>query len=64
MLVNQELPNLESLLKDAPGFLKPGGRMAVISFQSMEDRLVKQAFRMLEQSGGARLLTKPGNHPH
>jgi len=58
MLVNQELPNLESLLKNAPGFLKPGGRMAVISFQSMEDRLVKQAFRMLEQTGKFRLLTK------
>ena len=58
MAVNQELPNLEALLKHAPGFLKPGGRMAVISFQSMEDRLVKQAFRMLEQTGVARVLTK------
>jgi 16S rRNA (cytosine1402-N4)-methyltransferase len=58
MAVNQELPNLEALLKNAPGFLKPCGRFAVISFQSMEDRLVKQAFRMLEQSGAVRVLTK------
>lgn len=58
MAVNQELPNLEALLKTAPGFLKPGGRFAVISFQSMEDRLVKQAFRMLEQNGEFRVLTK------
>jgi 16S rRNA (cytosine1402-N4)-methyltransferase len=58
MAVNQELENLAALLKDAPKFLKPGGRLAVISFQSGEDRLVKQAFRSLEQSGVGRLLTK------
>lgn len=58
MAVNQELQNLASLLKHAPGFLKPGGRLAVISFQSMEDRLVKQAFRMLEQTGVVRVLSK------
>jgi 16S rRNA (cytosine1402-N4)-methyltransferase len=58
MAVNQELENLEALLKHAPGLLKRGGRLAVISFQSMEDRLVKQAFRSLEQVGQARVLTK------
>jgi 16S rRNA (cytosine1402-N4)-methyltransferase len=58
MKVNQELPNLEALLKHAPGFLKPGGRLAVISFQSMEDRIVKQAFRMAEQMGVVKVLTK------
>jgi 16S rRNA (cytosine1402-N4)-methyltransferase len=57
MAVNQELENLETLLKEGPGFLGAGGRMAVISFQSMEDRLVKRAFRLLEQSGAARVLT-------
>jgi 16S rRNA (cytosine1402-N4)-methyltransferase len=58
MAVNQELENLEALLKNAPRFLKKGGRLAVISFQSMEDRLVKQAFRQAEQSGSVRVLTK------
>jgi 16S rRNA (cytosine1402-N4)-methyltransferase len=58
MAVNQELENLQMLLKDGPGFLKAGGRMAVISFQSMEDRLVKQTFGSLEKSGAARVLTK------
>jgi 16S rRNA (cytosine1402-N4)-methyltransferase len=58
MAVNQELENLEALLQNAPRFLKPGGRLAVISFQSMEDRMVKQAFRQAEQSGMVRVLTK------
>jgi 16S rRNA (cytosine1402-N4)-methyltransferase len=58
MAVNQELENLEALLKEAPRLLNPGGRFAVISFQSMEDRLVKQAFRSAEQTGAVRVLTK------
>jgi 16S rRNA (cytosine1402-N4)-methyltransferase len=56
--VNQELDNLKALLKQAPRHLKPGGRFAVISFQSMEDRLVKQAFRSAEQAGLVKVLTK------
>lgn len=58
MAVNQELENLVALLQNAPRFLKPGGRLAVISFQSMEDRMVKQAFRQAEQTGTVRVLTK------
>ena len=50
MAVNQELENLEALLKQTPKLLNSGGRFAVISFQSMEDRLVKQAFRALEMT--------------
>jgi 16S rRNA (cytosine1402-N4)-methyltransferase len=50
MAVNQELENLEALLKQTPKILNSGGRFAVISFQSMEDRLVKQAFRALEMT--------------
>ncbi len=46
--VNHELASIEKLLKDAPEFLKPGGRIAIISFHSLEDRLVKESFRELE----------------
>ena len=58
MHVNQELENLSVLLEAGPKFLKAGGVIAVISFQSMEDRLVKQAFRSAEQTGRYELLTK------
>jgi 16S rRNA (cytosine1402-N4)-methyltransferase len=51
LAVNQEPANLARLLDRAPKRLKPAGRLAVISFQSTEDRLVKQAMRLLDQSG-------------
>ena len=58
MYVNQEMENLEALLESGPRSLRPGGKMAVISFQSMEDRLAKQAFRRMEQAGLVRIVTK------
>jgi 16S rRNA (cytosine1402-N4)-methyltransferase len=58
MAVNGETQNLAALLEYGPPTLSPGGRMAVISFQSMEDRAVKRAFRLLEQAGAVKLLTK------
>ncbi len=58
MAVNREVENLESLLAQAPKHLKPGGRFAVISFHSTEDRMVKQAFRSAEQTGLLEVLTK------
>jgi len=58
MKVNREMENLAALLERAPRFLNKGGRLAVISFQSMEDRAVKQAFRSAEQTGLLKILTK------
>lgn len=46
--VNHELESIQKLLEDAPKYLRPGGRLAVISFHSLEDRLVKETFRTLE----------------
>jgi len=51
MLVNDELGSLRCLLEAAPGVLKPGGRVAIISFHSGEDRLVKQALRAGYEDG-------------
>jgi 16S rRNA (cytosine1402-N4)-methyltransferase len=45
ILVNRELANLQQLLRVLPAVLAPGGRAAIISFHSGEDRLVKSAFR-------------------
>ena len=48
--VNRELENLQAFLSDGYELLCPGGRMAIISFHSLEDRLVKQAFRKWSRS--------------
>jgi 16S rRNA (cytosine1402-N4)-methyltransferase len=45
ILVNRELANLEQLLRMLPAVLAPGGRVAIVSFHSGEDRLVKAALR-------------------
>ncbi len=46
--VNHELDALEMLLETAPGLLKDGGRLCIITFHSLEDRMVKEAFRTWE----------------
>lgn len=56
--VNRELENLETLLGNLSAVVKPGGRAAIISFHSLEDRLVKNYFRQMAKSGQANILTK------
>ena len=56
--VNRELEDLEALLEAAPRVLRPGGRLVVISFQSLEDRRVKDALRQGARQGTYRLLTR------
>jgi 16S rRNA (cytosine1402-N4)-methyltransferase len=51
ILVNRELANLQELLRVLPDCLAPGGRAAVVSFHSGEDRLVKVALRDGERRG-------------
>lgn len=56
--VNREPEELDALLRALPDLVASGGRVVVISFMSLEDRQVKEAFRSLAQGGRARLLTK------
>lgn len=58
MSVNDELASLRRLLEQVPGHLQPGGRVAIISFHSMEDRIVKEDLRGRSRAGVYRLLTK------
>lgn len=56
--VNDELGGLEKSLSSAFELLAPNGRIVVISFHSLEDRIVKNYFRMLFKTNQATLLTK------
>jgi 16S rRNA (cytosine1402-N4)-methyltransferase len=56
--VNEELSEIDALLREAPGVLKPGGRLVVISFHSLEDRRVKDALREGAQQGIWEVLTR------
>ncbi len=62
--VNAELVSLAQFLKDSPSCLNPGGRLVIISFHSLEDRIVKQHFQQWDRERLMRNLTrhviKPG----
>jgi 16S rRNA (cytosine1402-N4)-methyltransferase len=58
IFVNRELDDLKALMQAAPQVLKPGGRLVVISFHSLEDRIVKDALRDGAKSGIYNVLTK------
>jgi 16S rRNA (cytosine1402-N4)-methyltransferase len=58
IFVNHELDDLRELLDIAPQLLQPGGRLVLISFHSLEDRMVKDAFREGAKQGQYRVLTK------
>jgi 16S rRNA (cytosine1402-N4)-methyltransferase len=57
--VNQELDHLELALRHSVDVLEPGGRLCVISFHSLEDRIVKQTFRALSGKTLTVLTKKP-----
>jgi 16S rRNA (cytosine1402-N4)-methyltransferase len=63
MAVNGELVNLEKVLPPAVEILKEGGRLAIISFHSLEDRIVKNFFRDKEKEGLLKILTKKPVQP-
>lgn len=58
IFANQELENLKLFLESIPQVLNAHGRVAIISFHSLEDRLVKSEFRGLADKGGFKIVTK------
>jgi 16S rRNA (cytosine1402-N4)-methyltransferase len=56
--VNDELGEIRTLLENAPSLLRTGGRLVVISFHSLEDRIVKDAFREASRNKVYEVLTK------
>ncbi|MGC9610728.1 MAG: 16S rRNA (cytosine(1402)-N(4))-methyltransferase RsmH [Minisyncoccia bacterium] len=56
--VNDELKNLKTILAKLPEIVESGGRVAIITFHSLEDRIVKNAFQELVLKKGAQLINK------
>jgi 16S rRNA (cytosine1402-N4)-methyltransferase len=63
MTVNRELPQLAAGLEQAIRSLKPSGRVAVVSYHSLEDRMVKDTFRAEAQAGRLEVLTRKPIRP-
>jgi 16S rRNA (cytosine1402-N4)-methyltransferase len=55
--VNRELESLEAAITKAIGLLNPGARICVISFHSLEDRIVKFTFKKFAQDGAIKIIT-------
>src|SRR3984893_7197860 len=56
--VNQENEELDALLASIPALVKPGGRVVMLTFMSLEDRKVKQSFQALAREGRVNILTR------
>jgi len=56
--VNKELAELQDAIDGGTGLLKKGGRLCVISYHSLEDRIVKHAFRQLAKEGVFNIITR------
>jgi 16S rRNA (cytosine1402-N4)-methyltransferase len=56
--VNRELEGLDVFLAQAAARLRPGGRMAIIAFHSLEDRIVKHTLRSLQTAGDIGLIVR------
>lgn len=56
--VNQELDHVTQLLESAHKFIKPNGRIIIISFHSLEDRIVKNQFKEWKDKGYGKIITK------
>jgi len=61
--VNNELGNLSKILSNLADILKSKGRVVIISYHSLEDRIVKQQFKLLEKEEKAKILTKKPIRP-
>src|SRR3989344_2507093 len=55
---NHELENLGTVIAKLPKILKPGGKAVIISFHSLEDKIIKHAFRDMEKNGKLEIVTK------
>jgi 16S rRNA (cytosine1402-N4)-methyltransferase len=56
--VNNELENLKKFLSQAPEVLLPKGRLVIVSYHSLEDRIVKNFFKELKETKEFKILTK------
>ena len=58
IFANDELGSLKKILGDLANVVRPGGRVVIITFHSLEDRIVKEHFRLMQKESRGRLLTK------